>query len=344
MAVPVDSPIDLSVVVVTHRTRDQVRDCLRSLVEGGGISGVNAEVILVDNASSDGTVEMARSEFPSVRLIANTENRGFSGGNNQGIAASVGRTVLLLNPDTLVPEGQLAKCVRFLDNQPADVAAMTCRVESVDGSIQWTCSRKLVTPWSEICRNLLLDRVFPKSDLFNPEPDVHWNRRDTRPVQCLLGAFMLMRREAVNQLGVLDERFFLMYEDADWCKRAHDAGWKLMFWPDAHITHIGGQFWQQEPVLTFANSYISAISYFEKHHPRALPYVRAASKMGMNLKIDLLRLNLLRKPGDAYTTKHLAMARAAKQTLKSGKAIEYGNWAKARAEAEAAPTSAPVSG
>ena len=327
--------LDLSVVVVTHRTRDQVRDCLQSLVNDGGTEGVQAEVILIDNASNDGTVEMARTEFPTVRLIPNDENAGFSRGNNQGIEASLGRTVLLLNPDTIVPRGELAKCVRFLDEQPADVAAMTCRVQSTDGSLQWTCSRKLVTPWSEICRNLLLDRAFKNSDFFNPEPDVHWDRSDTRPVECLLGAFMLIRREAIEALGGLDERFFLMYEDADWCKRAHLAGWKLMFWPGAHIIHIGGGFWKQEPVLTFANSYVSAISYFEKHHPRALPFVRFASRVGMNLKIGLLKINALRKPNDAYTVKHLAMARAAKQTLLSGKAIEYGNWAKASAEATA---------
>ena len=218
---------------------------------------------------------------------------------------------------------------------PDRLAAMTCRVQSTDGSLQWTCSRKLVTPWSEVCRNLLLDRAFKNSDFFNPEPDVHWDRSDTRPVECLLGAFMLIRREAITALGGLDERFFLMYEDADWCKRAHLAGWKLMFWPGAHIVHIGGGFWKQEPVLTFANSYVSAISYFEKHHPRALPWVRLASRVGMNLKIGLLKINALRKPNDAYTVKHLAMARAAKQTLLSGKAIEYGNWAKASAEATA---------
>lgn len=331
--------LDLSVVVVTHRTREQVRDCLASLVGGGGLRGIHAEVILVDNASGDGTVEMARSEFPTVRLIANTENVGFSKGNNQGITAAAGRNVLLLNPDTIVPDGELAKCVAFLEEQAPHVAAMTCRVESTDGTYQWTCSRRLVTPWSECCRNLLLDRVFPNSDFFNHEPNVHWDRADTRPVECLLGAFMLIRRTALDALGGLDERFFLMYEDADWCRRAKNANWTLLFWPGAHITHIGGGFWKQEPVVTFANSYVSAVAYFEKHHPRALPWVRLAARVGTGVKIGLLQINLLRKPGDDYTLKHLAMARAAKATLKSGKAIAYGNWASTGAET-AAPSSA----
>jgi hypothetical protein len=325
---PEPSDLDLSVVIVTHRARGMVRDCLDTLLHQGGLTGLKAEVLLIDNASNDGTVEMARADFPTVRLIANTENLGFSRGNNQGIEASTGRHVLLLNPDTLIPEGALKKCVDFLDEQSAEVGAMSCRVQSVDGSLQWTCSRRLITPWTEICRALLLDRLFFWSDLFNHEPDIRWDRSDMRPVECILGAFMLIRRSVLERLGGLDERFFLMYEDVDWCKRARDAGYTILFWPGAYITHIGGSFWKQEPIVTFANSHISAMEYFKKHHPKALRNVHIAHRIGMNVKIALLQLNLLRKPGDEYTVKHLAMARAARETLRTGKGIEYGNWAK----------------
>ena len=275
-----DPPLDLSVVVVTHRTPVDVRNCLVSLTEGGGMAGVAGEIIVIDNASNDGTAEMICADFPQVRLIANDENRGFSHGNNQGMQAGRGRNILLLNPDTLVPHGALAECVDFLEQQDEKVAAMTCRVQSVDGTYQWTASRRFITPWSECCRALLLDRVFKNSDLFNPEPDVHWDRTDTRSVECLLGAFMLIRRRVLETLGGLDERFFLMYEDADWCRRAVDAGYRLMFWPGAHITHIGGQFWKQEPVVVFANAHLSAMTYFAKHHPRSLGVVRAISRFG----------------------------------------------------------------
>ena len=319
--------LDISVIVVTHRTCNQVRDCLRTLVREGGLDGTRGEVILVDNASGDGTAEMARQEFPDVRLLALDENIGFSRGNNAGIAAATGRNILLLNPDTLVPPGALAKCVEFLDAQDSDTAAMTCRVQSVDGTYQWTASRRLITPWSECCRALLLDRIFPRSDWFNREQMVGWDRRDTRQVEGLLGAFMLIRRAAIEQIGVLDERFFLMYEDIDWCKRAQTAGLKCWFWPGAYITHIGGQFWKQEPVVTFANSHLSAMAYFRKHYPRSVGVVQAVSRAGMALKVALLRLNLIRKPGDAYTVSHLQMARAAQEALRTGKAMTYGNWA-----------------
>lgn len=306
--------MNLSIILVTYRVRDVVRDCLRSLYDGG-TEGLNAEVILVDNASNDSTVEMVRAEFPRVRLIASDENLGFSRANNRGIAEATGRNILLLNPDTLIPKGVLASCVGFLDAQAEDIAAMSCRVESPDGTLQRDCSRRFVTPWSECCRALLLDRLFSRSDVFNREPIVGWDRRDTRPVEAILGAFMLMRRSALERIGGLDERFFLMYEDMDWCKRTKDAGYKILFWPDAHITHLGGCSWRQEKVATYANSHMSAMQYIEKHHPKSLAIVRRISLWGMTLKIALLRANLLRKPGDSYTVEHLAMARAAMQKL-----------------------------
>lgn len=306
---------DLSIVIVPYKVREMLRDCLNSLY-GGGLDGLTAEVIVVDNDSRDGTPEMVRADFPQVRLIAGTENVGFSRANNKGIAEANGRMVLLLNADTILPKGSLKRCVDFLHSQPNDVAAMTCRVQSPDGSLQLTCSRRLATPRSEISRALLLDRIFPKSDFFNPEPELRWNRQETRAVECLLGAFMLIRRDALEKIGPLDEQFFLMYEDIDWCKRAGDAGYRLMFWPDAFITHIGGASWRQTPIETYADSHIAAMQYFRKHFPRSAPLVHAAHRLGMTLKIAALRLNLLRKPNDEYTLRHLAMARNAAAKLK----------------------------
>ena len=322
------SPPDLAIILVTHRTPQDIRHCLTSLLHDGGLDGIPAaEIIVADNASQDGTVEMIRAEFPTVRVIANDENRGYSHGNNQGIAVSTARNILLLNPDTIVPRGELAKCVDFLDNQNEKTAAMSCRVESTDGSLQWTCSRRLVTPWSECCRALLLDRLFKNSDLFNPDPLVHWDRKETRSVECLLGAFMLIRRSALEKIGGLSEDYFLMYEDVDWCKRAGDAGYRLLFWPEAHITHLGGGSWKQEPVVVFGNAHLSTIAYFQKHYPRSVNTVRRVSIVGMAFKIALLRVNLLRRPGDTYTIKHLEMAQAALKTLRTGTVLQYGKWA-----------------
>jgi GT2 family glycosyltransferase len=306
---------DLSVLIVTYRCREYARACLKSLLRAGGLDGLTAEVLLLDNASGDGTPEMVRAEFPEVTVADNAENLGFARGNNRLAAMSTGRHLLLLNPDTEVPPGALARCVAYLDEQPPPVAGMTCRVESPDGTLQRDCSRRFVTPWSEVSRAFLLDRIFKGSAFFNPEPIPGWDRADARPVEAILGAFMLVRRSAWESVGGLDERFFLMYEDMDWCKRAGDAGLQLLFWPGERIVHHGGGSWRHEKIATYANSHRSALQYFEKHHPRALPTVRRAAVWGMALKIGLLRLNLLRKPGDEYTVTHLAMARRAMDIL-----------------------------
>lgn len=315
--VPATPSLDLSVVIVTYRSRHEIGDCLRSLF-GGGLNELQAEVIVVDNASSDGTADYVCAEFPAVGLFAENENGGFSRANNIGIQASSGRHVLLLNPDTIIGPNVLRRCVDYLDAQPASVAAMTCRVEGTDGKLQTTCSRRLITPWSEGCRALLLDRVFSRSDLFNREAEPRWNRENERDVECLLGAFMLIRRDALEKIGGLDEQFFLMYEDVDWCKRAGNAGFVLKFWPGERISHLGGQSWKYEKVATYANSHVSALQYFRKHHPRAVKGVYRVSLLGMALKVGLLRLNLLRKPGDTYTREHLDMARAATASLRAG--------------------------
>jgi GT2 family glycosyltransferase len=130
---------------------------------------------------------------------------------------------------------------------------------------------------------------------------------------------MLIRRAAINALpgGVLlDPAFFLMYEDVDLCKRLGDAGFVIWYWPDAHIVHLGGQSTRQHPILTYATSHVSALTYFRKHHPRAVPWLRAILCAGMNLKIALLRLHALRRPRDNdWTQRHLAMARAARRAL-----------------------------
>lgn|GEM_PF-962454 len=313
--------MDISLLIVTYRCREVVRDCLQSLFSGG-LEGLTAEVLLVDNDSGDGTVEMVQTEFPQVRIVATGENRGFARANNLAAQEAQGRNLLLLNPDTLVPPTALARCVAFLAAQPDSVVAMSCRVESPDGSLQKDCSRRLITPWSECCRALLLDRIFPKVDWFNREANPGWNRRDTRPVEAIIGAFMLIRRSAWESIGGLDERFFLMYEDMDWCKRVADAGKTIVFWHEERIVHLGGQSWKHVPVMVYANSHVSALAYFRKHHPRSVPVVKAVCRFGMELKILLLRLNALhlqqtRRDDNGYTKTHLDMARAARETLRT---------------------------
>ena len=308
------SPPDVSIVIVSYRVCAVLTDCLRSLF-GGGLDGISAEVIVVDNASGDGTAERVRADFPQVRVLALPTNRGFSGGNNVGLSEATGRTLLLLNPDTLVPPGAIGECVRYLDAQLADVGAMGCRVVGTDGHVQWECARRAVTPRDEIARAFLLDRVFPGSVFFNREKIPGWNRDTERDVESLLGAFMLIRREAYEKIGGLDERFFLMYEDTDYCTRLHNAGYRIRYYPGATITHLGGSSWKQEKVATYSNSHIAALQYMEKHFPRDATWVRWAHRLGMRFKAALLRVALLRRPRDPELLERLQMVNAAHDVL-----------------------------
>ncbi len=307
--------LDLSVIIVSYRVRDVLRDCLNSLYAGGGLEGLASEVTVVDNASGDGTPAMVAAEFPQVTLLPLDTNRGFSGANNAGLERATGRGLLLLNPDTLVPQGALSACVRYLDTQPETVGAMGCRVAGVDGQTQWECARRAVTPGDEIARAFLLDRAFPRSDRFNRERMPGWDRADERDVESLLGAFMLIRREAFAKVGGLDERFFLMYEDTDYCARLRQAGYRIRYYPGVSITHLGGQSWKQEKVATYANSHVAALQYMEKHFPRDADRVRAAHRLGMRWKALLLRLALLRFPNDPGLRERLRMADSAYDAL-----------------------------
>ena len=296
--------IDLSVVIVTYKCKPVALDCLRSLFEGGGLDGLTAEVFVIDNASGDGVIDEILHVFPQAVGETLSANVGFSAANNVGLARATGRNVLLLNPDTLVPSGALKKCVDFLDSQPQSVGGMGCRVVTAAGITQWECARKLVTPFTECVRAL-----WPFSP---PEALPRAALEKTGPVPCLLGAFMLLRKTALDTVGPLDERFFLMYEDVDLCKRFGDAGLSLLYWPDVSITHLGGSSWKQEKIKTFAASHASAIKYLEKHHRNSVSFVRAVVRLGLELRLLALRL---RKP-DAWGAEHVSMVQAAREALR----------------------------
>lgn len=225
----------LSIVIVNWNTRDMLRDCLESVFDNLG--DLEAEVFVVDNASSDGSPSMVIREFPSVKLIRNTENLGFAAANNEAIRLSAGRYVLLLNSDTILHDDVLEQCFTYMEENPR-IGVMGCRVLNTDGSLQITCSRfpslinlSLLTsglarlPWPKI-----LDRYQMR----------HWNRLDARQVEVISGCFMFARSAAIAQVGVMDEDFFFFGEETDWCRRFQNAGWQLWFAPVGVITHHGG--------------------------------------------------------------------------------------------------------
>ncbi len=247
----------LCIVIVSYNVRDRLRDCLRSL------SG--QRVIVVDNASSDGSAAMARAEFPSVQLIANTDNRGFAAACNQGIAASTEDFILILNPDTVVTPAALQT---LLDVMHAEPRAGACgpRILNADGSLQPSCRRFPTLP------RLLLDelgfgKLFPRSKFFGGYRMTWWAHDELREVDQLMGAALLLRRAALEEIGAFDERFFMYFEEVDLCLRLHNAGWKVLIVPGAQVVHHGGQSARQVLQEATLYRYRSLGAFYRKHYP-----------------------------------------------------------------------------
>lgn len=256
--------MDVSVIIVNWNTLGLLRDCLESAYEQAG--HVDLEVIVVDNASADGSVEMVKNDFKSVKLIENVENRGFAAANNQGIAVAKGRYVLLLNSDTVVLDNAIARAVNFADAHPR--AAVTgCRVLNPDGTLQPTCFM-FPSILNMLLSSTYLYKLFPSSRFFGRERMTWWDRNDVREVDVVTGCFMLVRREAIDEVGKMDEQFFMYAEETDWCYRFKENDWEVVFTPDAQIIHLGGQSTAKRPVAMIVQLRLSILRFIRKHRGR----------------------------------------------------------------------------
>lgn len=252
---------DVSIIIVNWNTREILRDCLRSVYENAG--EIDFDVIVVDNASTDGSVEMVRREFDKVQLIANPENRGFAAANNQGMEVAAGRYMLLLNSDTIVLDGAIAKTAAFADAHP-EAAVVGCRVLNRDRSLQPTCFM-YPSALNLLLAATYLNKLFPRSRFFGRERMTWWDRNDVREVEVVTGCFMLVRREAIDQVGVMDDGFFMYGEETDWCWRFRKAGWRNLYTPDGQIIHLGGQSTAQVSAPMMVQLRLSILRVIRKH-------------------------------------------------------------------------------
>jgi GT2 family glycosyltransferase len=260
----------LSVCIVSWNTRERLRACLSSLLEqlrSAGLSPMSgaargSQVVVVDNASADGSEAMVRECFPWVRLIANRDNVGFARGCNQAIATTTGEYVLLLNPDAEVQPEAIDELVRFMDGTPA-VGAAGARLLNSDGSLQEWCFPE-PTLARELWRMFHLDRVRQYA-LYDMR---HWSNTTPREVDTVPGACFLVRRSAVADVGLLDERYFIYSEEVDLCRRLRQRGWKIFWVPRAVVVHHAGQSTRQVAPAMFVRLYQGKILYFRKHHGR----------------------------------------------------------------------------
>jgi len=265
--------MDLSIVIVNWNTRDLLVQCLESVISSQisvarhraadlAIDNrlLTTEIFVVDNASSDGSPRMIQELFPWVWLIKNRKNVGFAQANNQAIRESTGRYVLLLNPDTEVLPGTLEILVHFMDAHPQAGAAGT-RLLNPDSTLQPSC-HPAPTLSREFWRLFHLDAIWP----YACYPMASWDLETAREVDVVQGACLILRREALDQVGWLDEDYFIYSEEVDLCHRLRQHGWSVYWVPQAVVMHYGGQSTQQVATEMFLRLYQSKLLYFRKHH------------------------------------------------------------------------------
>ena len=225
--------MDLSIVIVTHNSRSPAEKCLESLEAYPPAR--QFEVLVVDNASDDGTPDMIAEHFPSVKLVRNSDNVGYSRGVNQGIRSSQGRHLLILNPDIIVGEGSIDRLAGFLERTP-DAGIAASKLVYSDGRLQPSC-RRFYNFTVLLLRRTFLGKLFPNARLLREHLMMDYDHESARRVDWVIGACMLVRREAIEQVGSMDERFFLYFEDIDWCYRMGKHGWSVYYVPDSVMVH-----------------------------------------------------------------------------------------------------------
>lgn len=276
---------DLTIIVVNWNTSDLLVQCLHSIFDDRtSQEALTIEVVVVDNASTDGTVAIVRDQFPQVTLVVNQENVGFAQANNQALANCRSPYVLLLNPDTEVLDGALLALVDFLEANPGAGAA-GARILNPDSSLQ-SSSYPAPTLSRELWYLLHLDLLWPYA-VYTMEA---WEDDRPQTVDVLLGACLMVRRHALEESGLLDERFFMYSEEVDLCYRLGKAGWELYWVPQAEVIHYGGQSTQQVAGEMFLQLYRSKVMFFRKHYGnrhanlyKMILLLTALPRIGLNL-------------------------------------------------------------
>jgi len=251
------------VIIVSWNARAFLEKCLDSLVERGER---HHEVIVVDNASRDGSQEMVTAKYQDAILIRNKENVGFAKANNIGFAHSRGKYVALVNSDVIVLPGCLDALAAFLDANPK-VGMVGPHVVDSNNKLQASC-RKFPTIWNTFCQTFYLNRLFRKLACFSGEEMTHFAHDTICEVEILSGCFIMARTCAIEQFGFLDETFWMYGEDVDWCRRCGEVQWKVMFFPDAHAIHYGGGSSANDPVRFAKAQQCARRQLWVKHYGR----------------------------------------------------------------------------
>ena len=260
--------VDVTAIIVNYNTKALLRPCVDAL--RAGAADVRLQIVIVDNGSRDGSVDVLRSEFADCELLINRDNVGFGRANNQALALARGRHLLLLNTDAFVAADSVAQTVRYLDEHPA-CALLGVRLVGRDGALQPSC-RYFPTPWNEFLLRAGLARFFPATRMID---DLAWDHASPRECDWVPGCYYLVRKSVVDELGLFDPRFFLYYEEVDHCRTVKAAGWQVVYYPHTTVIHLGGESARTDSEITASGRQISALQiessllYHRKHHGRA---------------------------------------------------------------------------
>ena len=269
------SEIRISIIIVSWNSKDYLASCLESILRVP--LSIPHEIIVVDNNSSDGSPEMIQERYPHVKLIRNSANYGFAKANNIGLKTADGEFLYFINSDVDVMDGCMEKLFEFMLRN-SDVGVSGPKIIGVDRKVQRSCM-EFPTLWNLFCRALALDVLFPSTKLFGGQLMTYWAHDSIRDVDVINGCFWVVRRKALSMVGPLDENFFIYAEDIDWCKRFHEAGWRVVFFPEAEAIHYGGASSANAPLSFYIEMQKANFRYWQKYHGKTSQFFYISIRM-----------------------------------------------------------------
>lgn len=287
---------DLAIIIVSFNTKALLLKTLESAYRAVKKSKLSAEIFVVDNASTDGSSEAVAKFYPDVNLLTNKTNRGYAHANNQAIKLSNSRYILLLNSDTLLSEKTISVMSEYMDQHPK-VGVSTCRVLLSDGSLDPACHRGFPTPWAALTYFLGLEKLLPRAKIFSQYHLYHLPLDQIHEIDSPCGAFYLIRRSVVTQIGLLDETFFMYAEDLDWSYRVKSSGWKIIYNPQTYIIHLKKRSGRRSSDLSSKRRatvefYETMKIFYQKHYEKRYPKILM---LLVFVAIDLVKYVALKK-------------------------------------------------